>query len=238
MAALPLYLQIRRGIEEKIQTGALAPGARLPTEKDLRSQYGVSRATAQRVLNELAGAGLAVRRRRRGTFVAHVTPQINLLSYAAPEIAEKGMPGRHEVISARIVRAGDAVLSLPGAAADTAVVELVRLKLNAQERQHAVDRHVILFSAAPDLRDEDLEQLVPMRYYRSRGPPIDTVRVYLDPVGLSEYDAELLGCEVGTPSLMRRRESRAHDGSGVEVAATVVRPGAAQFFVEVPFSAI
>lgn len=238
MAALPIYLQIRRGIEEKIQTGALAPGARLPTEKDLRSEYGVSRATAQRVLNELAGAGLAVRRRRRGTFVAHVTPQINLLSYAAPEIAEKGMPGRHEVISARIVMAGGAVLSLPGAAADTAVVELVRLKFDAQERRHAVERHVVLFSAAPDLLDEDLEQLVTMRYYRSRGTPIDTVRVYLDPVGLSEYDAELLGCEAGTPSLMRRRESLAHDGSGVEVVATVVRPGAAQFFVEVPFSAI
>jgi DNA-binding GntR family transcriptional regulator len=238
VAALPLHLRIRRGIEEQIQSGALAPGARLPTEKDLRSQYGVSRATAQRVLNDLAGAGLAVRRRRRGTFVAHVTPQIDLLSYAAPEIAEKGIPGRHEVISARIARAGDAVLSLPGAAADTAVIEMIRLKMDAQERQHAIERHVILFSVAPDLLDEDLEQLVSMRYFRSRGTPIDTIRVYLDPVGLGEYDAELLGCEVGTPSLMRRRESRAHDGSGIEIVTTVVRPGAAQFFVEVPFSAL
>jgi DNA-binding GntR family transcriptional regulator len=238
MAALPLYLQIRRGIEEKIHTGALAPGARLPTEKDLRAQYGVSRATAQRVLNDLAGAGLAVRRRRRGTFVAHVAPQINLLNFAAPEIAEKGIPGRHEVISARIARADDAILPLPGAEADTAVVELVRLKLDVQERPHAVERHVILFSIAPDLLDEDLEELVSMRYYRSRGTPIDMIRVYLDPVSLGAYDAELLDSEVGTPALMRRRESRAYDGSGVEVVATVIRPGSAQFFVEVPFSAM
>jgi DNA-binding GntR family transcriptional regulator len=238
MAAVPLHLQIRRGIEEKIQTGDLAPGARLPTEKDLSSQYGVSRATAQRVLNDLAGAGLAVRRRRRGTFVAHVTPQVNLLNYAAPEIAEKGTPGRHEVISARIARAGDAILPLPGAASDTAVVELVRRKLDVQERPHAVERHVILFSVAPDLLDEDLEEFVSMRYFRSRGAPIDTIRVYLDPVSLSEYDADLLDSEAGIPSLMRRRESRADDGSGVELVTTVVRPGSAQFFVEVPFSAM
>lgn len=234
----PLYRQIRRELEEKIQTGSLAPGARLPTENELRSQYGVSRATAQRVLNDLANAGLAVRRRRHGTFVADVTPQVNLLNFAAPEVAEKGTPGRHKVISARIVRAGDAILTLPGASADTAVVELVRLKFDAHERPRSVERHVILFSVAPDLMDENLEEFISMRYLRTRGAPIDAIRVYLDPISLDEYDADLLDSPTGAPSLLRRRESRSSDGNAVEVVATVVRPGSAQFFVEIPLSAI
>ncbi|QWF84302.1 GntR family transcriptional regulator [Amycolatopsis sp. CA-230715] len=234
---LPRYEQIKQEFEEKIHTGSLAPGARLPTETELRGQYGVSRATAQRVLNDLATAGLAVRRRRHGTFVADVTPTLNLLTFAAPEAARKGVPGRHEVISAKIVTAADAVLNLPGVAADTAVIELVRLKFDAHERPRSIERHVILFSAAPDVLEQNLEEFVSMRYFRNRDAPIDTIRVYLDPVSLDEHDAALLDSRAGTPTLVRRRESRAGDGTAIEVVETVVRPGSARFFVEFPFSA-
>ncbi|WP_344431616.1 GntR family transcriptional regulator [Amycolatopsis minnesotensis] len=235
---LPRYEQIKQEFEEKIRTGSLAPGARLPTETELRGQYGVSRATAQRVLNDLANAGLVIRRRRHGTFVADVTPTLNLLNFAVPEAAQKGVPGRHEVISAKIVRAADAVLSLPGASADTAVVELVRLKLDAHERPRSLERHVILFSVAPDLLEENLEDFVSMRYLRGKGAPIEVIRVYLDPVSLDEHDAALLESPAGAPSLSRRRESRSGDGNAIEVVETVIRPGSARFFVEFPFSAV
>lgn len=234
---VPLYVQIRREIEAKIRAGDLPPGARLPTEMALSSEYGVSRATAQRVLNDLAEAGLAIRRRRHGTFVADVRRQINLLGFVTPEVAAKGTPGRHEVVSARIVRAADAVLALPGAAPDTAVVELVRRKLDVREEPQSVERHVVLFSVAPDLLNETLEDLVTLPYLRSRGVPVDSIRLYLDPVALDEHDAALLDSEIGTPALMRRRELRTDDGSTVEVVTTLVRPGTAEFFLEVPVPA-
>lgn len=235
---VPLYVQIRREIEAKIRAGDLPPGARLPTEKDLSTQYGVSRATAQRVLNDLAESGLAIRRRRHGTFVADVTRQINLLNFVTPGVAAKGVPGRHEVVSARIVRAADAVLTLPGASADTAVVELVRRKLDVRDEPQSVERHVVLFAVAPELLNENLEDLVTLPYLQRRGVPIDAIRVYLDPVSLDEHDAALLYSEIGTPALMRRRELRADDGSTVEVVTTLVRPGTAEFFLELPVPVI
>lgn len=238
IVTVPLYVQIRREIEAKIRAGGLPPGTRLPTEKDLSTQYGVSRATAQRVLNDLAEAGLAIRRRRHGTFVADVRRQINLLNFVTPATAAKGVPGRHEVVSARIVRAADAVLTLPGAPADTAVVELVRRKLDVREEPQSVERHVVLFAVAPDLLNENLEDVVTLPYLQRRGVPIDAIRVYLDPVSLDEHDAALLRSEVGTPALMRRRELRADDGSTVEVVTTVVRPGTAEFFLELPVPAM
>ncbi|MET9441049.1 GntR family transcriptional regulator [Streptomyces sp. NPDC006610] len=231
---VPLYVRIRRGIEARIRSGELLPGARLPTEKDLAAEHGVSRATAQRVLNDLAEAGLAIRRRRHGTFVADVTRQINLLNFVTPAAAAKGVPGRHDVVSARIVRAADAVLPLPGAAADTAVVELVRRKLDVREEPQSVERHVVLFAVAPDLLNENLEDLVTLPYLRRNGVPIDAIRVYLDPVVLDEHDAALLNSEAGTPALSRRRELRADDGTTVEVVTTLVRPGTAEFFLELP----
>ncbi|RSO05664.1 GntR family transcriptional regulator [Streptomyces sp. WAC 06783] len=235
--AVPLYIQIRREIEAKIRSGELPPGSRLPTEIDLSAQYQVSRATAQRVLNDLAEAGLAIRRRRHGTFVADVTRQINLLNFVTPAAAAKGTPGRHEVLSVRIVRADAAILELPGAAADTAVVELVRRKLDVREEPLSIERHVVLFAVAPDLPNESLEDLRSLSYLQGKGVPIDSIRLYLDPVALTEHDAALLNTETGTPALMRRRELRSDDGGTVEVATTIVRPGSTEFFLELPVSA-
>ncbi|MEU6223427.1 GntR family transcriptional regulator [Streptomyces sp. NPDC047042] len=235
--AVPLYVQIRREFEAKILSGALPAGSRLPSEMDVSAEYDVSRATAQRVLNDLAEAGLAIRRRRHGSFVADVTRQINLLNFVTPSAAAKGTPGRHEVVSARIVRAADAVLTLPGASADTAVVELVRRKLDVREQPQSIERHVVLFAAAPDLLNENLEDLVTLPYLQRRGVSVDSIRLYLDPVALDEHDAALLHSETGTPALMRRRELRA-DGSAVEVVTTLVRPGTAEFFLELPVPAM
>ena len=42
----PLYLQVAEQIREAILRGDLAPGARLPTERELGGTFGVSRASA------------------------------------------------------------------------------------------------------------------------------------------------------------------------------------------------
>jgi len=230
----PLYQQIRRDLESQIRAGALPTGARLPTEKELCEKYGVSRHTSQRVLNELAHAGLAIRRRRQGTVVADVRRQIDLLSFASPDPKKSGLPGRHEVISARVARAGDAVLTLPGASPDTAVVELVRRKLDVRDEPSSIERHVILFAVAPTLLDQDLDHLVSLNYLRDRAVEIDTMRIYLDPVVLDETEAALLGSDQGSPALQRRRELRTSDRTVIEVATVVVRPGSAEFFLELP----
>ena len=130
------------------------------------------------MLNDLAKAGLAVRRRRHGTFVADGVRQVNLLNF------------------------------------------------------------VVLFSVAPDLLYEDLDHLVSLAYLRRREVPVDTIRLYLDPVSLDEADAALLDSEPGTATMRRRRELRVTDGTVVEVVTALVRPGTAEFFVELPASAV
>lgn len=65
----PLYHQIYMILHDKIQNGQYADRSMLPSEFEIAKQYGVSRITAKRALNELAAAGLAVRERGRGTRV-------------------------------------------------------------------------------------------------------------------------------------------------------------------------
>ena len=67
--AMPLYQQMVALLTNRIRSGAIATGAYLPSENDLCAEYGVSRITAKRAMNELAQAGLVARERGRGTRV-------------------------------------------------------------------------------------------------------------------------------------------------------------------------
>lgn len=66
---VPLYHQIYVVMRNLIYSGQLGPGEVVPGEQDLAENFGVSRITAKRALNEMAAAGLVVRERGRGTRV-------------------------------------------------------------------------------------------------------------------------------------------------------------------------
>ena len=68
-AALPLYLQLAEEIAAKITAGELAPGARLPTHRDLAYRKGVTAATVSKAYAELQREGLIQATVGRGSFV-------------------------------------------------------------------------------------------------------------------------------------------------------------------------
>lgn len=69
-AKTPLAEQIRRGIAAAIESGVLAPGARLPSWLDLAAQLGVARGTVRAAYEKLTAAQLIVASRATGTRVA------------------------------------------------------------------------------------------------------------------------------------------------------------------------
>src|ERR1700722_2233293 len=69
-AKTPLTEQIRKGITAAIESGVLAPGARLPSWLDLAAQLGVARGTVRSAYEKLSAAQLIVASRATGTHVA------------------------------------------------------------------------------------------------------------------------------------------------------------------------
>ena len=65
----PLYRQMEAILEEKIARGEYVPGQRLPSEKELAQQFGVSVITVKKALASLTERGLVVRKQGKGTFV-------------------------------------------------------------------------------------------------------------------------------------------------------------------------
>jgi GntR family transcriptional regulator len=229
---VPLYLRIRNDIEGRIRSGELPPGSRLPTEAELGEQHGISRATAQRVLHELAQVGLVERHRRKGTFVTDGVRQENLLRLVNPQISGPEIPGRHEVYSAAVVPAADVTPPVGELSGDTPVVYLIRRKFDAEDIPIALEYHTVPFALAPRLLDEDLTHLTMMSYFGREGVRVARSRMYLDPILLDERTGELLGCEPGIAILRQRRLSWLENGELAESVAVLQRPGLMEFYIE------
>lgn len=102
--AAPLHQRIRSEIEARILGGEWPPGHRLPVEAELMTQYGCSRMTVNKAVSALAEAGLIVRRRKAGSFVAH--PRLHSAVLDIPDIQSEivalGEAYAFELLSARV----------------------------------------------------------------------------------------------------------------------------------------
>ncbi|MEO3821194.1 winged helix-turn-helix domain-containing protein [Plantactinospora sp. B24E8] len=62
-------MQLADLLEKKIEKGELAPGQLLPSETQLRQEYGVARGTVRSAVALLRDRGLVVTLPQRGTYV-------------------------------------------------------------------------------------------------------------------------------------------------------------------------
>ena len=76
-----------RRIEEQIESGALPPGARFPTERAMTEDFGVSRTVVREAFARLSARGLLVSRRGSGAYVAE-DAQYRAFQVTAADVAE------------------------------------------------------------------------------------------------------------------------------------------------------
>lgn len=155
VSPLPRYLEIQRDLQAKIASGAWVPGSRVPAEHELQAQYACSRMTVNKALSALAKAGLVIRKRRSGSFVAMPKSQETILSIhdIKAEILATGRAYRFEILS-RVERkmsmADAARLAIP---ARGRVLALTVLHL-AQDRPFVFEERLLNLGVVPDAAAE------------------------------------------------------------------------------------
>lgn len=92
--AVPLYEQLRVALRERLDSGVLDPGERLPSEVELCRKYGVSRITVRRAVDELVEEGILERRQGKGTFVAPKRAVVSIM--ALNDDATEGFYSRYK----------------------------------------------------------------------------------------------------------------------------------------------
>jgi DNA-binding FadR family transcriptional regulator len=73
---LQIYEQVSEKIRAEIRAGRFMPDARLPSERELASLFGVGRPAVREAIGALQNEGLVVTRRNSGTYVSPNAPEI------------------------------------------------------------------------------------------------------------------------------------------------------------------
>lgn len=72
---IPPYQQIAAWLLSRIEAGEFGPGQPLPSENDLRQEFGVGRSTARRTYEFLRDEGQVYTKQSRGTYVKADRPK-------------------------------------------------------------------------------------------------------------------------------------------------------------------
>lgn len=225
----PLYLQVANGIERALQSGDLAPGARLENEVELAQRLAISRPTVRQGIQELVDKGMLVRKRGVGTQVvqAPVNRQVALTSLY-DDLRTAGKAPRTEIIEYRIGRPSPEALDRLQLSPGEQVLDLIRVRY-ADGEPLAVMRNTIPERIAPSR-----EALAASGLYaclRERGITTVLAHERIGATVADEEHAELLEEEIGAPLLTMERKSFANDGSVVEFGYHVYRASRYSFEV-------
>ena len=149
----PLYLQLKRWIEDAIHSGAINPGDALPSERDLATKVDVSRVTVRKAVLQLVKDGVLVQRHGSGTFVASQTQRVeqslSQLTSFTEDMARRGMAVRAEWLDRGLYAPSQEEIIALGLASGENVARVDRLRIS-DEAPLAIERAAIASSILPD----------------------------------------------------------------------------------------
>jgi GntR family histidine utilization transcriptional repressor len=203
----PLHQRIRSDIEARIRSGEWAPGHRAPTEAELMATYGCSRMTVNKAMTALVEAGLIVRRKRAGSFVARPkvhAPVLNIPDIQS-EIVARGEAYAFRLLS-RLVRAADR--DSPEEIELAAAGKLLELDgvHDAGGRPFALERRLVSLKAAPDIEAADFVRVPPGAWLLEHVAWTEA-ESRISAVNADADDARLLALDEGTACLVVDRRT-------------------------------
>jgi GntR family transcriptional regulator len=215
-----MYLQIADGLKARIES--LGPGARIPSEPQLARDWGVSRFTVAKAVEQLVDEGLITRRQGSGSFVAEAPLRRApgyLLSFTEA-VSAAGHKATHRLLEFGPGRAED---DLPYPA-DTPLVLLDRLRLVDGK---AVARHRSLLSAALVERiglTRDIAARPDFSHYRffeEHDLSVHSATERLIACAASAADRKLLGLSGDGVVVAVTRHSFAADGTPLDAVSAI-----------------
>lgn len=218
----PLWKQAAAAIEQEIASKAMAPGSRLPAERDLLSRFAISRVTLRRALHSLVEAGVIVSSKGRGWFVATDAPQ------EFPQTLESFTETARRLgfeASSTVVRVEKRPASLDeaeelGIAPGSPVFHLDRIR-QLDGVPVALDCSFFPMNERMDFAEVDFKTASLFQLLTGAGCDLARAEVSIEARGADADLAGQLGIEPGMPVLSMRQ--LIVDGAGTPVLATTVR---------------
>ncbi len=232
---VPLYIQIAEGLLERIESGDLAPGSRLPPERELSRMLSVTRMTLRQALQSLEAQGLLTRKQGVGTYVAE--PKIEREAGQLVPFT-KGMKQRGHTPGAKLIkleqRAANAIVAKQLQISVTAPIYYGhRLRLLNQEPV-MLEKFILPVQQLPNFDNHDLVgRSIYTILETEYNIIVSQAEQSLEAVQASEYEANLLGVEPGWPLMLEERLGFDQNDIPIEVAKDLYRGDRFRFITKI-----
>jgi GntR family transcriptional regulator len=223
---LPLYQQIHHLLRHRIATGEYAPGAKIPSESELRRELAVSRVTVREALRELVSAEMLVKVHGKGTFVAADIPRrLQTVKYAGflEDLQERVLKLTVTDVDMQQLAAGPDIAAMLGLEPGTTLTRIRRLRhIDGQPFSFTVN--YLPVHIGKRIRAKDL-YAVPLLKILQTDLRIPIVRAQetIDAVPADPEVAQRLGITVLYPVMHMRRVMFTTDDRPFEVVETFYR---------------
>jgi GntR family transcriptional regulator len=230
---LPLYQQLQRALRRAIESRVLAPDDALPPERDLASDFSVSRITVRKAIDGLVSEGMLVRRQGSGTFVrARVEKNFSKLTSFSEDMRARGRNPRSVWLrkSTGTVTPEEALTlrASPG----TPVYRFHRIRF-ADDAPMALEYATILASCLPSV--DAVESSLYVALERAGNRPVRALQ-RLRAVLFSAEQAELLQVKERDAGLLVERVGFLNDGRAAEFTQSYFRGDIYDFVAELSIS--
>jgi GntR family transcriptional regulator len=195
---VPLYRQLVDDIVQKIESGEVKPGDRLPSEREIAEDLKVSRVTARQALDTLEQLGLVYREQGRGTFAAEARlHHVEGFSSFTDYVVRRGRRPSSRIIKQEIITPDESLRNMLKLEPGEQVLHLVRLRL-ADSTPLALQSAYVPHRICPGLDSQSLFDTLRQKY--------SVYATWTDPeicaAAASETEARLLDLEPGAPVLV------------------------------------
>jgi GntR family transcriptional regulator len=216
----PLWVQAVNLLMQEIREGRLGEGSRLPPERELCAQLGISRVTLRKALGQLVDDGVLSPSHGRGWYVASSTPAKewpNSLESFSETATRKGLHSTSVVLRAEpgsaTIDEGEALAVAPG----TPVFRLDRIRM-LDDVPIALDRSIVPLAMLGDSAAADfaVDSLYERLQAAGHGP--ERADSTIEAIAADAAAAQHLGVEVGRPLLAMRQVAHAADGRPVSMS--------------------
>ncbi len=228
----PLYLRLKKTIEDAVRRGIVGPGDALPSERDIAARADVSRVTVRKAVQDLVRGGILVQRHGSGTFVAprveRVEQSLSRLTSFTEDMARRGMTVRSAWLDRGIYAPSPEEMMVLGLSSSERVARLARLRI-ANETPLAIERASLSATVLPD--PDTVTSSLYLALQRGGNRPVRAVQ-RISAANLAEADARLLEVPVGSASLHIERISYLATGRVIEFTRSIYRGDTYDFVAE------
>lgn len=222
---LPKYLQIAHKLKVDIQTGKLVKGERLASERELSKMFNVTRVTLRKAIQRLVSEGFIESKHGSGNYIAesqlsapHFTPIKTDLHSALP-ITEKLLILQKKQVKDSIAT----LLQLPAASE-----VLWGHRLRFLHGQPIVIEKFYLPTSIFIHQDLTLFDTA----YQQHRKTVQQMEQSIEAIPASEYEADLLQVDTGTPLLLERQTAFNQDNLPIEYIKTLYRGDKFKFLMK------